>query len=74
MEYFKVTGEMGHQGAGKNGDITFYVEADSIVNACNLVKQMPGVKKHKSIFNAKQISFDEYQKGRLVSAYAPYYK
>ena len=74
MNYFKVTGEMGHQGAGKSGDIVFYIEADSIVNACNYVKKMPGVKKHKNVFNAKQISMKEYQEGRMVSAYAPYYK
>lgn len=68
-KYYKVTVERGHLGAHKDLETTFYFFADNAYDAICMAKRMPGVKHHKMPINAKEITEEEYNEGRKISAY-----
>lgn len=69
-KYFKVYANRGHLGAGKSGEIIFYIKAKQICDAVEHAQKMPGVKHGQFIAKALEISHEEYIKGRKISAYA----
>lgn len=69
-KYFKIYTNRGHLGAGKNGEIIFYIKAKRICDAVKQVQKMPAVKHSQFVTTAKEISLEEYLEGRKISAYA----
>lgn len=69
-KYFKVYANRGHLGAGKSGEIIFYIKAKQICDAVRQAQKMPGVKHCQFIAKALEISREEYIEGRKISAYA----
>lgn len=67
--YYRVRAQQGHAGARNYTEIVFYIKAQNIVNAMWKAKRMPSVKHSQSIVSATEISLEEYQEGRKISAY-----
>ena len=68
-KYFRVCAPMGHLGAKRSREITFYIQAKDITSAIRHAMDMPGVKHNKCVFMAREINREEYLNGRCVSAY-----
>ena len=69
MKFFAVTCKHGHHGNKKYFPITFAVYANSIMEACDHARSMPGVKHDQTVISCKEISFCEYSMLRKQSAY-----
>lgn len=69
-KYFKVYTNRGHLGAGKSGEIFFYIKAKQICDAVEYAQKMPAVKHSQFVTAAKEILLEEYIEGRKISAYA----
>lgn len=67
--YYHVRAQRGHAGARNYTEIVFYIKAQNIVNAMWKARRMPSVKHSQSIISATEISLEEYQEGRKISAY-----
>ena len=74
MRYFKVTCPHGHHGNGQYCEITFAISAANMLDAMDKAKRMPGVKHTRMVFCAKEITEQEYNEYRKVSAYAKFQK
>lgn len=74
MAYFKISVPRGHVGAYKSAEITFYFKAKDMVSALAAARRMPSVKHHAKIgfFLGKEITREEYEEARKVSAYKRY--
>lgn len=74
MAYFKVSVPRGHVGAYKSAEITFYFKAKDLVAAITAARRMPSVKHHAriSFFSGKEVSREEYEEARKISAYERY--
>ena len=69
MKYFAVTCKHGHHGAKNYFPITFAVAAQSLLEACDYARAMPGVKHGQTVIKCQEISFSAYAKLRQISAY-----
>jgi len=69
MRYYKITCPRGHCGIGQYTDIVFAIRAANLLEAMDKAKRMPGVKHTRGIISGKEISFEEFQEMRRVSAY-----
>ena len=69
MKYYSVTCKHGHHGAKNFCPITFAIEAETISEACDLARAMPGVKHDQTVISCKEISPDTYWEMRQQSAY-----
>lgn len=69
MKYFAVTCKHGHHGAKRYEPITFAIIAQDALDACDMAKQMPGVKHSQSVVLCHEISEYAYHQLRQVSAY-----
>ena len=69
MKYYAVTCKHGHHGAKHYFPITFAVCAESVLEACDYARAMPGVKHDQSVIGCKEISLEAYRELRKQSAY-----
>ena len=71
MKYYKVKVLGGHMGGGNIRELIFYIKADSIMDATDKARKMPGVKHdgNQTVQRAEEISKQEYVEGRKTSAY-----
>ncbi len=69
LHYYAVTCKQGHHGARRYEPITFAIAAESIFDACDYARQMPGVKHSQPVMKCVQISQRAYYELRCVSAY-----
>lgn len=69
MKFWQVTCKQGHQGKGRYQPIVFAIAANTIIDAMDHAKAMPGVKHQDMILGCEEISFKEYCDLRKVSAY-----
>lgn len=71
MRYFKVVAKGGHVGTGRYEPLSFAFAAESILDAMDKARAMPGVKHSDSsaILSAREVTFDEFTKLRRISAY-----
>ena len=67
--YFSVTCKHGHHGAKKYEPITFAIAAETALEACDIAREMPGVKHDQPVLKCKEISSCAYWDMRSVSAY-----
>lgn len=72
MKHYKVTVQKAHLGRGKNNPITFFIRAESALQASEIAKRFPGVKHSKPVMYCVPITLEEYIEGRKVSAYKNY--
>lgn len=69
MKFYAVTCKHGHHGARNYCPITFAVAANSVLEACDLAKAMPGVKHDQTVIECIEIPFSKYAQMRKQSAY-----
>lgn len=69
MRYFTVTCKRGHCGKKQYFPITFAIAAETLFDACNIAKSMPGVKHSQPVLRCEEITFEDYTEFCSVSAY-----
>lgn len=69
MRYFTVTVTRGHLGCKRGQEIRFAIAAKNISEACKKAQQMPAVKHSGPVAYANEITREEYQTLRKLSAY-----
>lgn len=69
MRYFSVTCKQGHHGRGQYQPIIFAIKANNAIEAMDLAKAMPSVKHSQAILGCHEITLDEYNSMRRISAY-----
>lgn len=69
MKFYVVVCERGHCGCGRSSEIKFAIAAENMIHACNIARKMPSVKHTKMMLFAKEITEQEYNEYRQVSAY-----
>lgn len=69
MRYFIVMCHRGHCGCGHSTEIKFAIKANNLIEACNKARRMPSVKHTRLAIYGKEITEQEYNEFRQVSAY-----
>ena len=69
MRYFAVVCKRGHCGRKQYMPIEFAIEANTLIEAMDKAKAMPGVKHSQPILSCREITLSDYNKMRRVSAY-----
>lgn len=69
MKFYRVAAWRGHQGYGRHVPITFYIAANSALEASEKAQAMSGVKHTRPVISCVPISFSEYCEGKKCSAY-----
>ena len=69
MKYFMITCHRGHCGCGHSTEIKFAFRAKNLLDACDKAKRMPSVKHTRIAIYGKEITEQEYNEYRKVSAY-----
>jgi hypothetical protein len=69
MKYFEIVCHRGHCGTGHSTEIKFVFEANNLIEACDKARKMPSVKHTKMVIFGKEITQQEYNNFRKVSAY-----
>lgn len=69
MKYFMVMCHRGHCGTGHSTEIKFAIHANNLLEACDKAKRMPSVKHTRMAIYGKEITEQEYNEYRQVSAY-----
>ncbi len=67
--YFLITCHRGHCGNGHSTAITFAIAAENLIEASDRAKRMPSVKHTRGIIAGKEISKEEYDDYKQISAY-----
>lgn len=69
MKFYMITCVRGHAGNGKSTDIKFAIAAENLVHACKIAQKMPSVKHTRMIAHGHEISEQEFNDYRTISAY-----
>lgn len=69
QRFFLITCHRGHCGRGHSTEITFAIQAANLIMAQDKAKKMPSVKHTRGIIFGREISQEEYNSYRSVSAY-----
>lgn len=69
MKFWMITCVRGHAGNGKSTDIKFAIAAENLVHACKIAQKMPSVKHTRMIAYGHEISEQEFNDYRAISAY-----
>ena len=71
MSYYKVVAKRGHVGAGKEENLIFAIEAETMYEAMQITRKMPMVKhtRNNAIVIAELITKEEFDRIRSESAY-----
>lgn len=72
MRYFVVVCHRGHCGVGNSTEIKFAIKANNLLEACDRAKRMPSVKHTRMAIFGKEITEEEYNEFRSISAYERY--
>lgn len=59
----------GHCGSGRGSEIKFAMAAETLIEACESARRMPGVKHSRMVISGKKITQDEYETFIQISAY-----
>ena len=59
----------GHCGTGHSTEIKFAIRANNLLEACDKARKMPSVKHTRLALYGKEISEQEYNEYRQISAY-----
>lgn len=67
MKYFELVVSCGHVGKGRSIEIRRFFEAENLLQAYDSAKFMPRSKKKRdSVKYVKEISFNEYEIGKMT--------
>lgn len=69
MCYFMVMCHRGHCGTGHSTEIKFAIKANNLIEACDKARHMPSVKHTRLAIYGKEITEQEYNEFRQISAY-----
>ena len=69
MKYFMVMCHRGHCGISHSTEIKFAIRASNLLEACDKARRMPSVKHTRMAIYGKEITEQEYNEYRQVSAY-----
>ena len=69
MKYYSVTCMRGHCGDQRYIPITFAIMSSNAIEAMEKAKAMPGVKHNRPILELYEITCQQYQVMRKISAY-----
>ena len=75
-KYYMITCARGHVGTGHSTEIKFAICAENLIQACDKARKMPSVKHTRLALYGKEITLEEYNEYRKISAYdrAPLHK
>ena len=69
MKFYMVMCHRGHCGVGHSTEIKFAIRANNLLEACDKARKMPSVKHTRLAIYGKEITEQEYNEYRQVSAY-----
>lgn len=69
MKFYMVICHRGHCGNGHSTEIKFAIRATNLLDACEKAKRMPSVKHTRMAIYGKEITEQEYNDYRQISAY-----
>ena len=69
MKFYMVMCHRGHCGNGHSTEIKFAIRAANLLEACDKARRMPSVKHTRMAIYGKEITKQEYNEYRQVSAY-----
>lgn len=69
MKFYMVMCHRGHCGTGHSTEIKFAIRAANLLEACDKAKRMPSVKHTRMAIYGREITEEEYNEYRQVSAY-----
>lgn len=69
MKFYMVMCHRGHCGTGHSTEIKFAIRANNLLEACDKARRMPSVKHTRLAFYGKEITEQEYNDYRAISAY-----
>jgi len=74
MKYYLITCMRGHCGRGRGIEISFAIVAKDLISAQEIARRMPGVKHTRMILCGREITFEQYEEYKQMSAYDRIYK
>lgn len=72
MKFYMVMCSRGHCGTGHSTEIKFAIKAKNLLDACDKARRMPSVKHTRIALYGKEITEQEYNDFRKISAYERY--
>ena len=69
MKFYKISCHRGHNGTGHSTEITFAIAARNLLEACDKARRMPSVKHTRMAIYGREITEQEYNDYRKISAY-----
>jgi len=69
MKFYMVMCHRGHCGTGHSTEIKFAIRAKNLIEAIDKAKRMPSVKHTRMAIYGKEITEQEYNEYRQISAY-----
>lgn len=69
MKFYMVMCHRGHCGNGHSTEIKFAIRANNLIEACDKARRMPSVKHTRMAIYGKEITEQEYNEYRKISAY-----
>ena len=69
MKFYMIMCHRGHCGTGHSTEIKFAIRANNLLEACDKARRMPSVKHTRLAIYGKEITEQEYNEYRQVSAY-----
>lgn len=69
MKFYMITCSRGHCGNGHSTEIKFAIVANNLLDACDKARRMPSVKHTRVALYGREISEQEYNDYRKISAY-----
>ncbi len=70
MKFYMVMCHRGHCGSGHSTEIKFAICANNLLDAVDKARKMPSVKHTRMAIYGKEITKQEYDEYRQISAYA----
>lgn len=74
MKFYMVMCHRGHCGIGHSTEIKFAIAANNLLEACDIARRMPSVKHTRMAIYSKEITEQEFNEYRQISAYERHYQ
>lgn len=74
MKFYMVMCHRGHCGIGHSTEIKFAIAANNLLEACDIARKMPSVKHTRMAIYGKEITEQEFNEYRQISAYERHYQ
>ena len=74
MKFYMVMCHRGHCGIGHSTEIKFAITANNLIEACDIARRMPSVKHTRIAIYGKEITEQEFNEYRQISAYERHYQ